>query len=306
MKWRYVSHGVTIESACPLPGHRDAQVHPIRGGSDVSVSFVDRPSTIWGEQLIASVEGELPLRIGASNGGFHMQFGEIATADLDTDGRTIDLWMAPEFEQVRPWLVMGAPLGMALVVQHRIVLHGSAVCHQGAATLLVAPSGRGKSSAAALACAGGMGLLAEDLVCIERGAAGWQVHRGGGLLRLRQPLPEVQRVFPGGAVSLSSDGRALVDVGIEADTVPLRRVCFVALDDTGSAVSMSPLDPGAALRGLLGAHRIAGLCDVSMVGEFFEAMSDLVRDVEVLRVAVPWRGGLDLDVARRLSDELCR
>lgn len=86
---------------------------------------------------------------------------------LVKDGRSIQVRLNSEAQQaLAVQYILGSGMAIILYQRETLVIHASAVCKDGAATLFVGKSGLGKSATAALLQTAGYKLLSDDLSVI--------------------------------------------------------------------------------------------------------------------------------------------
>lgn len=110
----------------------------------------------------------------AMDHAFHVtpRFATLDYAGVGTltvrDGRKLCVRLLPGADESRlPGLLTGAALAVLLYQRGLLVLKASAVAVNGAAVVLMAGSGRGKSTLAAKLCQQGHRLLADDITAID-------------------------------------------------------------------------------------------------------------------------------------------
>ncbi|WP_420453072.1 hypothetical protein [Ilumatobacter sp.] len=306
-------HGLDVSSQIELPGLGRSVGEPA-SAADVVVAIHDGPATAADPEGSVIARDETPGRtmaITASGGRWHVAAEGITVVVDATAGGPTTLRVAhrPDAAGTVGWFVGGVGLAIAAMSRSLTVLHGTVVEVDGSGTLLVAPSGHGKSVTAAAAVAGGARLVAEDSVRVERGESGWVAHPGPRILRLRRTPGEVRRSFPGLDVGASSDGRVTVDATMlppidatevtgsleppgRRDPIAIDRIAFVRLDPDADAASWLEVDPAIALMTLLGQIRVPGVVDPALLDDHFTAVSALASSAQVGVARLPWHGDL--------------
>jgi len=140
------------------------------------------------------------------------------------------------------------------------VLHASAVQLDGHAVAIVGASGMGKSTLAAALCRNGCGLVADDVLRIDRnGTAGMQVHPGSIESRLRMTARDLADTAPSDAVRPTADGRLALRPRIRADgPLPLAACVVPWCSREATEVTVNRLPPALAHLRMSQFPRVAG------------------------------------------------
>jgi hypothetical protein len=187
------------------------------------------------------------------------------------------------------------------------VLHASAVEVDGAAIAVVGQSGMGKSTLAALLCAAGANLLADDVLRIDVGAAP-SCAQGATKLRLRSQAESLVALFDGRArTERTADGRiALSARPSPADQVPLAAIVVPRPCPTAVSVGTAQVSPADAACWLLRFPRVLGWRHTTVLARQFDACVRLARQIPLVEASLPWGPPFRLEVARQLLRQLPR
>lgn len=175
-------------------------------------------------------------------------------------------------------------------------VHATSLLWEGRALVLLGPSGVGKSTTAAAACAAGARLLGDEPVLLDLGPGDVVVWPGEALLR----LTDEARSLVGDAVDLTPvgqvDGKTVLhaippEIGSKA--IPLLAVCcLVRRQSTAPGPVVEPMDPTSRLMALAGnGYARAGSPQVARSD--FALAAELANRVPVVTVAMP-EGSKDL------------
>lgn len=290
MSYRYGAHGIVVSSEVELP--------------------LPAVSTIGGPP-------DLALRVGATRPVPDDPAPGRSLAELERDGRRIysfaqdgdrtvlrypglcDLVGDPALTEVTAHLHPGADptllgvlgsgnlLAVHLLLRHHLVLHASAVCHDGRAVAFVGASGMGKSTLAAAYCEAGAALVADDVLRVDCGPDRLtRVYPGATENRLRTGAAELAYAGPAGEVRRTADGRLAVrSRRMVAGPLPLSACVVPRMCPDAEQVRVRRLRPVAAMQWLLLFSKVPGWFDP---GWIFQAIGDLVERVPVFEVTVPW------------------
>jgi hypothetical protein len=197
--------------------------------------------------------------------------------------------LSDETDRLAPVLVCGTLLAVILTLEGRLVLHGSAVSGDDGALAFVGPSGRGKSTTAALCAAAGGRVVSDDVLLVEvRGSRVW-CRGSGSELRLREKARDLASLFSDAAVGETPDRRmSLVPGDGQTAWTPLRAIAFPTPDRSSAIISTERLSLSDALFWLLSSPRVEGLRLPHLASQQFAMTAELVKHVPVLRARVPW------------------
>lgn len=230
--------------------------------------------------------------------------------------RTCDFVVDGDLRRVRTHMVDGADPGLAgilaagalisfvMTMRHKLVLHASAVQMGDTALAFVGRSGMGKSTMAALMCAGGALLITDDVLRLDWDGGRYRCRLGATELRLRKAAAELAQRFPELPPSrVTSDDRdALRMVESNDDATPLHAVVVPHPDHDSRSVSVMRMAPMQALITLLRYPRLLGWTDPAVLDRQFQLMGDVVERVPVFMANVPWGPPFADGIAPSIAD----
>jgi hypothetical protein len=228
------------------------------------------------------VLAHLPDRFTFARDGDVVRLRFHGLCEFTVTGDRAEVRLAPGVDEgYVPVLATGMLATVVLVLGGRPVLHGSAVALGDGAVAFVGASGMGKSTLSSLLCQAGAGLITDDVLRVD--LPDLRCRNGAVESRLRAD-PEV------GEVRRTADGRAaLTSSRLAPDRVPLRVVAVPYPSREVDEVRAEWLAPAAALVELLRFPRIVGWVEPVSTAAHFGFVADLVRQVPVARLLVPWR-----------------
>jgi hypothetical protein len=219
-----------------------------------------------------------------------LRYAGICDVTLDCERKTITVHRAPEVDPgLIPVFLGGSVLAHALTAQGLLVLHGSAVEIGGRALAIVGPSGAGKSTLAALLCAAGARLVADDALRVDATDSGAVCFPGTTGLRLRPAAASLGDGIEGAAVSETADGRTAVLPARPADT-PLMLGAVLVPEPSREASKLEVRRLGAmeGLQELLRHPRLTMWRASEPIGQLFERTGEIAEAVPLYRGSVPW------------------
>jgi hypothetical protein len=319
-----VLHGYVVGTSLPVGGvvvreyAREPDLVVEVGAGPVAVRAERVGSESWEVAEGGAVRSVLTLH-GA---GFVLRWPsllEVALEGPGPDGRPRALRFAPEpgtdVEYVS--MMLNAAVGAVAMADGALVLHASAVAVEGAAVLILAPSGAGKSSLAAIAVACGADAVAEDVVVIDHGPGTMPtVRRGVTELRLRRTNADVADLLAALPSRPTVDGRVAVlasgapgpepgpEPGPDEDPggrVPVRRIVVPILDPDAAAPSARRMGPADAVSAVMSHLRFGRPAQRSSLVDTFGRVAELVSVVPVEVVTVPWRRPIDAATASAIA-----
>ena len=292
---QYYVHGLTIESARPLPELLVADAGRV---PDVIVSFDERPAIAkfdrapWFSSDHRYRDGRPELLAFHRHGGRWLEFAyaDGTTFDVDAAGHRIFV-NAPShlpFDGVCEYL-LGPILGIVMRLRGIVCLHASAVSVDGRALAFMGPAGAGKSTLAAAFARAGIGVLSDDTVALALSTPGW----------CATPAYPRVRLWPDVVEALSVPVQLAIEQGTRhqldllpinryvATPTPLSAIYAIEFDDSVDGVFVEPVSPDAALP-LVSAHTFANrVLTRELRVQEFHALVDLVATVPVRRLRRP-------------------
>lgn len=293
MAHQYHAHGLTISStlelrlppASPAPGTPDLV---LQWGAERPVSSQDPPGCL----LAALRRPDGTLRYGLARDGDRtvLRYPELCDFVGDRDLTDVTVHLRPGADpDLVPVLAAGALLAVHLRLHGELVLHASAVQVDDGALAFVGASGMGKSTLAALLCAGGRGLVTDDVLRVDQTDSAVVGHPGAIETRLRVKARQLTDTAPTGAVRTTADGRlALRPQLCTSAPVPLLACLIPRPSRDVEQLSVVRLTAARAVVRMLQFPRIVGWIEPRSTAHEFQAIADLVERVPIFEITIPW------------------
>ena len=304
----YRIHGLLIESEIPLDERvieRDADglaADPNSSGEgDPAPDFRvlageprDCPQSPPAGRMLAEIPDDgfryWAVETRHDPGRWTLRYAGICDATLDSGNRTIMIHRASEADPgLMPIFVEGNVLAHALAADGLLALHASAVEVGGGALAIIGPSGAGKSTLAALLCAEGARLVADDVLRVDATDSGAVCYPGTPGLRLRPAATSLRSGIEAAAVEETADGRTRVIPTRRVDT-PVKLHAALIPEPSREAKSLDVRRLGAmeGLQELLRHPRLAAWRAPEPIARLFELTGDVAAALPVFRATVPW------------------
>lgn len=304
----YRLHGVGLRTTLDLGAPDDGGAAPdvtVTVGPPRAVSF-EAPD---GELLVELVVGERRIHTGVRHAdGFVLRVHGLC--DFECDRALASVTCIPDpsasAEQLT-LLVRGSFLAFWLGLRGACALHASAVevDADGSALAMVAGSGMGKSTLAAVLCAAGSRFVSDDLVRLDGGVPPRWVGCSAEL-RLRPGATAVLDAVDGAwPARRTVDGRLAVRPprsGHEAGA--LAAVVVPSPRHDGGPFELVPLSPMDATLQLAAFPRLARWSDRAVLEAQLHGVTRLAESVPVLRARIPWGPPFPAAHGRRFLEEL--
>ena len=284
----YGLHGLRLRSPVPVAGFAQAGAH------DVDIVWgASRPvlrEVPPGRLVLAATAGDSWLYVATESGGrWILRVGGVCDFVIDARLGVVecrpDPAADPDFVAV---LVAGLVVAFLLTLAGHCVLHASAVEVDGGAVAFAGASGAGKSTLAALLCATGARLVADDVLRLGVGEVVSCVG-GGPQLRLR---PGSRWALDQGALApagLTVDGRLSVRPPPSvAPSLPLSAIFLPRLSRGATEVDLRPTTGAASVTALAAACRVVGWKDPEVLRAQFRALTEVAARVPVVEAVIPW------------------
>lgn len=250
---------------------------------------------------------ELNVKLASMSGGFRVTYSDTGSYDLTDDGRTIT-WYRPEDPDLGNARldVLGTLLTLALHLNDRLTLHGSAVAFESGVVAFLAPSGFGKSTLAMSLTVSGARFMSDDAVPVR--VEGTEVIASPGVpsprfredsfARFRDVLPNPVALSNGKV----SAGEQLSDDVIEVRERPLVAVYVLnpVTPDVSTQLNRVQMPPMIATVHLLRNAKLAKLLWAEESQRLFTLVSEVARHVPVWSLEVP----RDLDLLPSVVQQL--
>lgn len=260
-------------------------------------------SVLKSEQLSEDVN----VALGRTEAGFRVTYSDTGSYDLSDDGRSIVWYRSPDADLTNARLdVLGTLLTLALHLNDRLTLHGSAVAFDSGVIAFLAPSGFGKSTLAMSLTVSGARFMSDDAVpvrvegdvVIASPGVPSPRFREDSFARFRDALP-TPMAQSGGKMSM---GEQLTDDLIEARERPLAAVYVLnpVTPDVATQLQRTPMPPMIATVHLLRNAKLAKLLWAEESERLFTLVSEVARHVPVWSLEVP----RDLDLLPSVVEQL--
>ncbi len=303
-------HGLTVESDRML--HGAVQVEPT-GHRDLSIS-TGEPRPVPHErpdgQLLGVLTVEDTLRhvaVRRPDGRVVFRVPGLVEFVIGSGHRDVTVHHDPNAD---PGLVHvltdGALIAAVLELNGALTLHASAVRTAGRGIAISGPTNSGKTTIAGLLCAGGAGLVADDLLHADVAEQQVRAWPGGFELRIRERAAALTSMLVGRERD-TADGRIGVvpDVVDPTEPVPLDLVVLPRLHRrAGQPVEVTEVTKSDALIQLLAAPRLLGWSAPDLTRVRFEQLSHLLTQVPVVALHLPWGQAFETAFADRVGEAL--
>ena len=285
----YCLHGILVRSDValeePLVESRPADVEIRRGESRFISGEVPA-----GEAVIRlSTHDRVWYAASHTGDGYILRFPSICDFAISEDLSSIT-WHPHEGidESLIEVILKGTLLSFVLNLRGHFVLHASAVSIDNTAVAFAGLSGMGKSTTAALLCAGGAHLITDDALRVEFGPP-IVCFRGTSTLRLRQSAAPILDLFETRPrIGETPDGRLAVYPPTR-DGSPTLSAIVVPYPDRGiEHASVEPVFGAEAFWTMSRFGRVMGWQQQAMIQQQFSGVSELVAEGRVLRLRIPW------------------
>jgi hypothetical protein len=216
---------------------------------------------------------------------------EIAGSEREGNRRRVTFFRAPGTPvELIAILIAGTVVAYLLCADGCLVLHASAVEADGRALAFVGQSGQGKTTMAALMCADGYPLVADDLLPVEPRGDRMMCLPVATELRVREKVEELLGRFDSGVARRRTvdERHAVAARTTAAKELPLGPVVVPWPDREATSVSVRRMGAGEAAMTLARYQRVEGWSSPPMLRRQFDAVSALVGSVPVLVMRVPW------------------
>ncbi|MGH3933154.1 MAG: hypothetical protein ACRDTF_24635 [Pseudonocardiaceae bacterium] len=293
MEHWYRAHGLVISSELelPLPPGSPVAGTPdliLRCGGDRSVPSDHPPGGRLAE--LSGPDGTLFYSLGRDRDRTVLRYPGLCEFVGDRNLTDVEVHLHPGVDRgLLAVLAAGTLLAVHLMLRHELVLHASAVQHDGHAVAFVGASGMGKSTLAAALCGNGCALVADDVLRVDLTDPVIRVHPGSTESRLRQSARGLADTAPADAVRSTADGRlALRPRTRAAGPLPLAAGVVPRPSREATDVSVQRLTPTRALGRMIRFPRVVGWSEPASMNHAFQALADLVERVPIFEATVPW------------------
>jgi hypothetical protein len=305
----YDVHGLRMRSALVLP----APITEEPAAVDVAVGepFAapwERPSADVLAELIGPDGWPRYSFCRLADGSVRARFYSLADFHIDSAGGAVVCHTHPEVPPgVTAVLVAGSIASFLMMSAGTCVLHASAVeIAPHAAVALVGPTARGKTTTAALLCAGGGALVTDDVLPVRMRGGEPMCGTGNDELRLRPQQSALVDLFTDQPLLRhTADGRIAVRPRRTASREPaLKAIVHPRPDREGAAFSVQRLSTMEAVSLLVSVPRIEGWRAPDRVAGVFTHAVDLAERLPVVEVSIPWGPPFPTDVIPQLRQVL--
>jgi hypothetical protein len=300
-----LAHGLVISSEMFLEVEREAPTGrpvdlAVSGGSARRVGPQQPPGPLLAQAIDPDTLEPFFTAVRTGDRGALLRVHGVCDAVVDPTLDSVTFHPDPSADAAMvPVIAAGMVTALVLMLRGRLVLHASAVEFDGLTVALLGGSGMGKSTVAALCCAAGARLMADDVLRVDLNEDRPVAHAGSMTLRIRPTAAGLADLFDRSA-NRSADGRVLLrpspspleSATLDAVVVPLRAA--------GATYSLRWVEGANRFLTLLRFPRIVGMCDPDVTSEQFGQLGALAGRVAVAVAELPWGATFDRAIGARL------
>ena len=212
-----------------------------------------------------------------------------------------DPTVAPELVGI---LLAGVVSAFLLDLRGELVLHASAIERDGAALAFAADSGMGKSTLAALMCAAGARLVADDVLRIDVRDPIAAV-AGARRLRMRAGAQAVLDAFttPPPSNTTVDDRTAIALAAVDpGTTIPLGAIVVPSPNRAHARLELHRFRGAEAVLLLARLTRVQGWTEPTVLGRQLDGLTRVAGAVPVFGASVPWGPPFDTRVVAALLE----
>jgi hypothetical protein len=287
-KWRH--YGLTFEAPFPLGSPAEPGL-----ATDVVLRMgqVKPVGTALPGPVVAQVEiaGRQLYAVYRAGDAYLLRFADRCEFWVASNGREVTCEPVPGLEEgIVEVLSVGTVASLVLTIRGLAVLHGSAVQWQGLNVVFAGSSGWGKTTLAALCCAAGARLVADDLVAMETSGAAVVSTGLASELRLRESAKEILSLFASQpSWRWTADGRmALRPARAEGERHVVSAVVLPRPSREPADLELRSLRPAEAVSAILANSRVPAMVPIDWQQRYFGVAADLATSVPVVVATVPW------------------
>jgi hypothetical protein len=297
----YVLHGLTIRSELTLDEPTvDVRPHDVllRRGEPREV-----PQDVPEGELVAELvrNGRRGYTVVRDKDGVLVRFGGLAEFHIGIDDGTITSYSpASTDNRILSILATGTVLSVYLTMNGLCVLHAAAVEVENRAVVFTGLSGMGKSTCAAMACATGAKLIADDALVVEL-ADEPRVLPGASHIRLRKKASSILDDFSPRPPSWETvDGRVAVAPARFTESAVTAALVVPRPSREARELQLKRIRGSRALPLLLAFARVPVWKDRRVVQRQFRNLAALADRLPVIEATVPWGPPFDVKPVKDL------
>jgi hypothetical protein len=302
----YNLHGLRVRSEIPLP----APTLPTRK-VDLDVRWShriadpDRP--VAGRVIATFASGDgAGYALSRTEAGWTLRFHTVGEFRFDGALRRVRVRSLPGGEKALiPLLIAGNVTAFVLSLTGSSILHASAVEFCGGGVGFLGRSGMGKSTLAALCCASGARLIADDILRLEPTLDGFRCIRGPSEIRLRESSAGLANRLTGATRRFTADRRLAIRADCAShDRIPLKLLAVSQPSRDCKQISIEPLNRVEALFELTRYARIVGWRAPEQIAQQFARSGAIAATIPVCKAVIPWGPPFMPELGRALLDAL--
>lgn len=221
---------------------------------------------------------------------------------IDHDLRSVRVHL---FADVHPDMAglffVGNVIACLLTLAGECVLHASAVEIGNSALAFAGGSGMGKSTLAALFCAGGARFVTDDLLRLQPHGKDFRCFPGTGQIRLRKDAAACAENFSATAHRTHPDGRIAVKMDDNRSMVTLGAIVIPYPSRSCKVLNLQRLPRSMSLFHLMAFPRVQGLQQAKHLQRRLDSFGRIAASIPIFKAEIPWGLPFPRDLASSLA-----